>query len=77
MYLKELIRDYPMIQKHVHVYSPDLQGPLPITENLMGSNMYVDLYDEPEEVENMIDVYKRQGVSSAHGYSKSFIKNSV
>ena len=56
MYLKELIRDYPMIQKHVHVYSPDLQGPLPITENLMGSNMYVDLYDEPEEVENMMQL---------------------
>lgn len=55
-YYKDLIKNYPMIQKHVHVYAPDFQGPLAITEMLLGSNMYLDLYDAPEEIENIMQL---------------------
>lgn len=55
-YFKELIENYPMIKKHVHVYAPDLQGPLPITESLLGTDMYLDLYDEPEKIEAIMEL---------------------
>lgn len=55
-FYKEAIRNYPKIQKYVHVYVPDLQGPLSLTENLMGSDMYIDLYEEPEQIEAVLQL---------------------
>lgn len=58
----ELFGKYPKIQKYVNVYHPDTQGPLDITELLMGSEMFYQMYDEPELVHGVLrtvtDTYK-------------------
>ena len=46
----ELTRDYPKIRQYVHIYNPDLQGPFPLVESLWGSDVYMDLLDEPDDV---------------------------
>lgn len=47
-YLVELFADYPRIRQHVHIYHPDLQGPMDICELLWGSSLFLDIVDEPE-----------------------------
>lgn len=54
---KELVRDYPKIQKYVYYYNPDLQGPLPLCESLWGSDIYIDFYDDVETVERALDFF--------------------
>lgn len=51
----DLVRDYPNIAKHVHVYNPDLQGPFALIDMLAGSGLYLALYDEPELVHAALD----------------------
>lgn len=41
---------YPKIQRYVHIYHPDLQGPIDNVELLWGSGMFLDILDEPELV---------------------------
>jgi hypothetical protein len=46
----EVSAPYERISGHVHIYNPDLQGPLPLVELLWGSDVYADLFEEPETV---------------------------
>jgi hypothetical protein len=46
-FYQQLFRDYPKLSKYVHVYHPDLQGPMNVCEMLWGGSFYVDLYDTP------------------------------
>lgn len=50
---KEYIKDYPKIQKYVHVYNPDLQGPFPICDMIWGSDIYLEFYEEEPILEQM------------------------
>lgn len=47
---------YPKIGRYVHVYQPDMQGPLDICELLWGAELFYDLYDQPELVHAVLDV---------------------
>jgi hypothetical protein len=47
---------YPNIGRYVHIYHPDLQGPLDIVELLWGSGVFYDLYDSPELVKDLLDL---------------------
>lgn len=47
-YYVELMKDYPKIRKYVHIYHPDIQGPLDVCELIWGSAMFVGLHDEPK-----------------------------
>ncbi len=53
-YFAEVFEKYPNIQKYVSVYHPDTQGPVDILELLWGSDMFYNLYDEPEVVHDML-----------------------
>jgi len=46
----EIISRCPRLSRFVHIYHPDLQGPLDICELLWGSRLFLDLYDEPDLV---------------------------
>lgn len=46
--LAALFTPYPRIAKYVHIYHPDLQGPMDVCELLWGSNLFVDLIDVPD-----------------------------
>jgi hypothetical protein len=41
---------FPKIGRHVYLYHPDLQGPMDILEMVWGSELFPDLYEEPELV---------------------------
>lgn len=53
----EVVKDYPKIRRFVHYYNPDLQGPLALTEMTWGSELYADLYEQEEAVEQALDFF--------------------
>jgi len=55
-YYKELFKCYPKLSEHVHIYHPDLQGPMNVCEMLWGSSLYVDLYDKPDFVKDFLSL---------------------
>lgn len=50
----EAIKDYPKIQRYVHVYNPDLQGPFPLADELWGGDIYIAMYEEEELLHDML-----------------------
>ena len=53
---KELRQNYPKLKEHVHIYHPDLQGPMDICEVLWGSDLFLDVNDCPELVLDFLDL---------------------
>lgn len=51
---KKIAQQYPKIARHIHVYHPDLQGPLDICELLAGSDLFLLVVDEPELVKELL-----------------------
>ena len=47
---------YPKIGKYVHVYHPDLQGPMDVCELLWGSDLFLDLIDHPDTVHALLNL---------------------
>lgn len=45
---------YPLIDKHLHLYHPDMQGPMDICELLVGSELFYIIMDEPELVHELL-----------------------
>ena len=52
----EIARQYPKIGRHIHIYHPDLQGPMDVCEMLWGSEMFLDLLDKPELAHQVLDL---------------------
>ncbi len=55
-YFKEIGEQFPKIGKYVHVYHPDLQGPMDICELIWGSQLFLDVIDHPEIVHIFLDL---------------------
>ena len=53
---REVFSPYPLVQKYVTLYHPDVQGPLDIAELLWGGEMFYAMYDEPELVHGLLDL---------------------
>jgi hypothetical protein len=47
---RTVMRTYPLISRHAAIYHPDLQGPMDVCELLVGSAIFVDLIDRPEDL---------------------------
>jgi hypothetical protein len=43
-YMKETFAQYPNVSKYVHVYHPDLQGPLDVCDLLWGNEIFTEMY---------------------------------
>lgn len=54
---QEMIQNYPKITRFLHCYNPDLQGPLALTEMTWGSDLYVSMYEDEEQVEEALDFF--------------------
>lgn len=52
----ETFAHYPLVNKYVEVYHPDVQGPLDIAELLLGSEMFYAMYDDPELVHGLLEL---------------------
>ena len=53
---KEILQDYPLISQYVRMYHPDTQGPLDIAELLWGSEIFYEMYDDPEFVHAVLNL---------------------
>lgn len=58
-YYVELFAPYPKIAKYVHIYHPDLQGPMDVCELLWGSDLFADLIEESGLVQALLDLITR------------------
>ena len=52
----DIAREYPKIGSCVHIYHPDLQGPMDICEVVWGSTIFYALYDQPELVKAFLEI---------------------
>jgi hypothetical protein len=55
-YFEQLLREYPKLSQYVHLYHPDLQGPLNVCEMLWGGSLYVDFYDKPDLIKDFLSL---------------------
>ncbi len=55
-YYCQVMKDYPKIQKYVKIYHPDLQGPIDVCELLWGSEIFLDFYDRPKMIDDMLSL---------------------
>jgi hypothetical protein len=46
----------PKLARHLHIYHPDLQGPMDVLELLWGSECFTSFVDEPELVHDVLRV---------------------
>lgn len=47
---REVVQGYPGIARHLALYHPDLQGPMDICELLVGSAIFTEMIDRPEDI---------------------------
>lgn len=55
-YFRRLFNGYPKLSEYVHIYHPDLQGPMNVCEMLWGGSLYVDLYDKPDLIRDFLSL---------------------
>lgn len=60
---QEMMRPYPTMQRHVHLYHPDTQGPMDVCELLWGSSLFVALMDVPDLVKDVLDMITQTYIS--------------
>jgi hypothetical protein len=51
---RTLVARHPKLSRYVHIYHPDLQGPMNVCEMIWGGSLYVDLYDKPDLVKDFL-----------------------
>lgn len=64
-FYKDIIAEYPNLQKCIKIVLPDLQGPLDSLELLRGSSVYEDFIMEPERVNEGLRLMARAQVGFA------------
>ncbi len=53
---RALLDPYPKIRRYVHIYHPDMQGPMDICELLWGSGIFVALFEMPDLVKALLEL---------------------
>jgi hypothetical protein len=53
-YYQDLFRAYPKVQRYVHIYHPDVQGPMDVCELLWGSALFMALVEAPDLVTRLL-----------------------
>lgn len=51
-----LFQEYPNLSHYVHIYHPDLQGPMNVCEMLWGGSLYVDFYDKTDLIKDFLSL---------------------
>jgi hypothetical protein len=51
-----ILQARPKLGRHVHIYHPDLQGPMDVCELLWGSSLFIDIVDHPDLVKSVLDL---------------------
>lgn len=69
-YFVKLMRDYPKISKYVTLYHPDTQGPLDICELVWGSELFIDLFDNPQLVHDFLNLITETYIAFMNRWSE-------
>ena len=60
-YMKDRLAEYPKCGRRIRLSHPDMQGPFATAQNLFGENLFMELYDNPDDVhwllERITDAY--------------------
>jgi hypothetical protein len=51
-----IAEQYPKIERFVHIYHPDFQGPMDICEVVWGSSIFYALFDQPDLVKALLEI---------------------
>lgn len=51
---RDALRPYPKVTRHLAIYHPDFQGPMDICELLVGTALFTELIDRPEDVHSLL-----------------------
>jgi hypothetical protein len=54
--LMEVLADFPKLTRAIHIYHPDLQGPIDVAEVVWGSEIFLAVYDNPEMLQDMLEL---------------------
>jgi len=49
-----IFQKYPILRRHVHLYHPDLQGPIDVAEVVWGSDIFYAFHDQPDLVRDIL-----------------------
>ena len=52
----QVLADYPKCREAIKFYHPDFQGPFDVAHLMYGSDIYMDLYDEPELIHELLQL---------------------
>lgn len=52
----EIGEKYPKVCEYISIYHPDLQGPMDVVEVLWGSELFIDIMDEPQLVKDFLSL---------------------
>ncbi len=69
-YYHEIFAPYPNIRRHVHIYHPDLQGPMDICELLWGSSLFVALIEAPDLVKQLLELVTETYIAYMNAWSE-------
>jgi hypothetical protein len=75
-FYRAVLSDYPELARLLHLVLPDLQGPLDTAELLRGSEIYVDLYHEPDLIARALDLIARAQIGLAQ-HLRSYTSDST
>ena len=55
-HVEKVLEDYPKLKKYLKIYQPDTQGPCSLVEAIVGSDFYLLILDEEDEMADFIEV---------------------
>ncbi len=55
-FYQEKLEKYPKCRDFIKIYHLDFQGPLDVAHLIYGSDIYMDMYDEPELVHELLEL---------------------
>lgn len=58
-FYNQVLSDYPKCKEAIKIYHPDYQGPFDAVELIYGSDVYLDLYDDPDLVCDLISLVNK------------------
>jgi len=68
----EIMAPYPNICRYVHVYHPDVQGPLDVCEVLWGSGILTQFYEDPGLVKALLELVTETYIVFLREWQRSF-----
>jgi hypothetical protein len=71
-YYQEMLTPYPKLQQYVHVYHPDMQGPMDICELLWGSSLFIALAEAPDLVIHLLELVTETYIQYMHLWEQKF-----